>query len=598
MNVRAVITPTSNERTCYQGHPVGPGDLFCGQCGAQIEQTPRAGGLHLQAHGLKVARSGRTILNDVSLVIPEHSLVAVLGPSGSGKSTLLGALCGSHPADTGNVTYAGHDLYEETSAARELVGVVPQKDLIHDSLTVAAALDYGARLRFSPETTKDQRTRRIDNILSLLSLTKVRNSRIDRLSGGERKRTSMALELLTAPSLLFLDEPTSGLDPGLDGRVMKLMRELAKDEAADRTVIVVTHSVANLHLCDLVVILAPGGELAFFGSPADAPTAFGVSDYPEIFDQLDSNRDLVTNLVAETRTDQLAQIGQHSESPNPQPLAEVHRLSALGQWLVFVRRQIAVMAGDRRFLLMLVGLPLVLGLLSAAIGTSDGLGPGPDGSNPYARSILLVMLISVVLLGIANTIQQISSETAIYSRERAVGLSRGAYLAAKIVVLTIITLLQTSVVVALGLMDRPGPANPPVAGSYGAIVIPLLALAIASVVIGLTLSAFLKSTERTLNALVATVVVLLVFSGAFVLRFDTLALDILQAAVPSSWTYDALAAATDIQTLFPSPNPKAQWEPTEGNWITGVVGTSFFWLIGGVTAWFAVGGMDPKRRNR
>lgn len=590
------VTSTGPDRRCYNGHPVGALDFFCGTCGAQIEPDSAASSHDFEATGLTVARGGRTILADVSLVIPPKSLVAVVGPSGAGKTTLLHALTGSTPADTGTVTYAGHDLYQEYEDLRRLVGVVPQQDLLHSSLTVAAALDYGARLRFPKEVPAGQRAKRIENVLRLLSLDERRDVRVDRLSGGQRKRTSLALELLTAPSLLFLDEPTSGLDPGLDARVMRLARDLAKDEMAERTVIVVTHSVANVDLCDYLLVMAPGGRLAYFGPPAGALEEFGATGYPALFEMLDGQAPVVDRLITRTRRVQQHELGRR-QGRSATPLERAAQPSALRQWGVLVQRQVAVMASDRKVAAMLLGLPLVLGVLGAAIGTADGLGAGPGGANPYAQSVLLVLLISVILLGIANTIQQIAAETAIYQRERAMGLNRGSYLGAKVAVLVVITLLQTAVVLALTLMGRPGPTDPPVLGPYGSILVPLLALGTACVAIGLAMSAWLQVPDRTMNALVAAVIVLIVFSGAFVLRFDSVALDVVQRASPSSWTYDALAVATDLQSLAPAPDPKAQWAPTAANWVTGVVGTSVFLVLGSVATWFFLGRMDPGRRR-
>ena len=584
-------------RTCYNGHAVWEQDVFCGECGAQIEPGADPSGYDFEARGLTVDRGGRRILSEVSLVIPAKSLVAVVGPSGAGKSTLLGALTGTVPADSGSVTYAGHDLYREYDVLRHMIGVVPQQDLLHGSLTVDAALGYGAMLRFPRQVRPDQRDRRIDNVLQLLSLQDRRDVRVDSLSGGQRKRTSLALELLTAPSLLFLDEPTSGLDPGLDARVMRLARDLAKDEQANRTVVVVTHSLANVDLCDYLLVMAPGGRLAYFGPPEEALEAFGVDGYPAMFEALDQELPVVAGLVARTTRTQAHELERRRVDRSMTALEESRGRSAIGQWWVLVQRQLSVMASDRRILVMLLALPLVLGLLGSAIGTSDGLGPGPSGTNPYAQSVLLVLLISVILLGIANTIQQIAGETAIYRRERAMGLNRASYLGSKIVVLLAITVLQTAVVLALTLMGRPGPQNAPVMGSYGSVMVPLIALAAACVGIGLALSAWLQVPDRTMNALVAAVIILIVFSGAFVMRFDWVVLDLVQRMVPSSWTYDAMAAATDLQVLAPSPDPETQWAPTAANWVTGVAGTSVFLILGTAATWFFLGMLDPGRRR-
>src|SRR6185369_10929831 len=158
-------------------------------------------------------------------------------------STLLGALTGQRPADAGEVRYDGRDLYASYDELRQRIGLVPQDDILHPQLTVRRALRFAAELRFPADTSAAERHARVEEVLDELGLIDQATQRISTLSGGQRKRTSVALELLTRPSLLFLDEPTSGLDPGMDKSVMRTLRGLADD---GRTVVVVTHNVANL----------------------------------------------------------------------------------------------------------------------------------------------------------------------------------------------------------------------------------------------------------------------------------------------------------------------------------------------------------------
>ena len=211
------------------------------------------------------------LLDHVTFPLGERCLLGVIGPSGAGKSTLLGALTGIAPATGGNVLYDGRDLYKSYAELRHRIGLVPQENILHTQLTVRRALEFAAQLRFPRDTSKQERKRRIDEVLGELALTAHADTRTSALSGGQQKRVNVALELLTKPSLLFLDEPTSGLDPGLDKSVMEQMAKLAHD---GRTVIVVTHSVANLNLCDRLLVLVPGGKIA---SSARPPTACGIS---------------------------------------------------------------------------------------------------------------------------------------------------------------------------------------------------------------------------------------------------------------------------------------------------------------------------------
>ena len=223
---------------------------------------------------------GKILLNHVTFPIPEKSLVGVIGPSGAGKSTLLGALTGMRPADTGTVLYDNRDLYRNYAELRYRIGLVPQESVLHTQLTARRALQYSAELRFPADTGAHERDARVDEVMSELGLTKHANTRADRLSGGQLKRVNVAQELLTKPSLLFLDEPTSGLDPGLDKSVMEQMRDLAHD---GRTVIVVTHSVANLDTCDRLLVLVPGGKIAYYGPPDEGLAYFGLAGWAEVF---------------------------------------------------------------------------------------------------------------------------------------------------------------------------------------------------------------------------------------------------------------------------------------------------------------------------
>ncbi len=181
--------------------------------------------------------------------------------------------------------YDNRDLYTHYAELRHRIGLVPQENILHTQLTARRALGYAAELRFPRDTSKAERQRRIDEVLAELALTQHEGHQ-DRpaMSGGQQKRVNVALELLTKPSLLFLDEPTSGLDPGLDKSVMEMMAGLAHD---GRTVIVVTHSVANLNLCDRLLVLVPGGKVAYFGPPAEGLRHFGKPGWAEVFQAFD-----------------------------------------------------------------------------------------------------------------------------------------------------------------------------------------------------------------------------------------------------------------------------------------------------------------------
>ena len=238
--------------------------------------------LKLDGLRLTVRADGKEILHDVSLSVLPGEFVAVMGPSGCGKSTLLHALNGYRRASSGNVHLNGTDLHKSYDQFRSHIGYVPQDDIIHDCLTVQQVLNYSALLRLPQETEQSKIDAIIASVVDQLGLSHRRKVRVRRLSGGQRKRGTIGVELLTCPPLLFLDEPTSGLDPGLEEDMMILFRKLA-DEG--RTVLVTTHITESLEFPDLVALILDG-RLVYYGPPAEALGYFRAKDYVEIFKRL------------------------------------------------------------------------------------------------------------------------------------------------------------------------------------------------------------------------------------------------------------------------------------------------------------------------
>lgn len=251
----------------------------------ELIQYDESEGIRIDARDLKKVGNNQTILlNDISLSIPARSFVALVGGSGAGKTTLLDALSGLRPAQEGSVFYNGQDYYRHLAAFSSQLGYVPQDDIIHRELTVERALYYAAKLRLPRDFTEAQIEQRIEEVLIDVEMTHRRSLLINRLSGGQRKRVSIALELLAKPNVFFLDEPTSGLDPGLDRKMMLLLRKLVDK---GHTVILVTHATHNINVCDYVCFLAAGGNLAYYGPPDEARDYFKQPDFAEIYSVLE-----------------------------------------------------------------------------------------------------------------------------------------------------------------------------------------------------------------------------------------------------------------------------------------------------------------------
>ncbi|MEU8524105.1 FHA domain-containing protein [Streptomyces sp. NPDC048629] len=509
--------------------------------------------LDVQELAVTVDQGRKTLLDDVSFPVGQKTLLAVVGPSGAGKSTLLGALTGQRPADHGTVLYDGRDLYRDYAELRQRIGLVPQDDILHLQLTVRRALAYAAELRFPEDTRRDERRARVDEVIVELGLEQRADQHIHSLSGGQRKRVSVALELLTKPSLLFLDEPTSGLDPGMDRSVMHMLRGLADD---GRTVIVVTHSVLSLDVCDRLLVLAPGGRIAYYGPPADTLDFFGFEQWPEAFEAFETDRD--RDWAGQYRTSRfhrqyvadamerprLPEGTGAAAAPPPPPKAQ----SWGAQLRTLVRRYAAALSADRTFLVVMVALPFVMGAMARAL--SEG-SLGPEST----MNVLLILCVGGVLTGSANAVRELVKERTIYRRERAVGLSRSAYLMSKVVVLGVITVVQAVVLTLVALIGVP--LNVP--DGKGVLMPPLIEITLAvallsftAMMLGLFVSALVRKEEVTMPLLVLIAIVQVVFCGGLLKVRGTAVLEQLAWLVPSRWAFAAMGATIDIGKVAPN----------------------------------------------
>ena len=521
---------------------------------------------------------GKKLLDDISFALDGKSLVAVIGPSGAGKSTLLKALIGQQKATEGDVFYDGRDLYQNYDDLRQRIGVVPQDDVVHHQLTVRQALRYAAELRFPDDLPKPEREARVEEVIDELGLTKHANTQVSSLSGGQRKRTSVALELLTKPSLLFLDEPTSGLDPGLDKRLMEQFRTLAD---GGRTVVVITHNVASLSLCDHVLLLAPGGKVAYFGPPNEVDRYFQTTDYADIFNYVTDAPDDAK--AAYARSPQMQQhVARPLSAPRPQAPAgasddQGHRQQSLPRQLsTLIRRQFRAMSADRGFMLFSLLMPIALGALTFLVpDTAHGLAveyaePGTRVV-PEARQIITLLTMGAVFMGLSVTIRELVTERPIFMRERAVGLSSFAYLTSKVLSATVLLVLQCAVMVGIAILAKGMPNHPVLLGNAAVeTYLGTLATALTSMALGLLLSSAARTGEQIMPMLVIAMMGALVFSGVLFALNDGV-LKYLSVISPSRWGMNltAQSGAVDLETTvqipqtgdlkFPPDADRTQW---------------------------------------
>jgi ABC transport system ATP-binding/permease protein len=547
---------------------IGPATFH--MAGQELVEFIDTGDVSLNVQGLTVKISGgKVLLDHVSFPLGERCLLGVIGPSGAGKSTLLGALTGMQPAGEGSVLYDNRDLYKNYAELKHRIGLVPQQDIMHTQLTAQRALRYAAELRFPRDTSARERNERVDEVIDELGLTKHATTRASALSGGQRKRVSVALELLTKPSLLFLDEPTSGLDPGLDKSVMEMMAALAHD---GRTVIVVTHSVANLDLCDRLLVLVPGGKVAFFGPPRDGLRHFGKPGWAEVFQAFDAepNRDwagefkrspLHAQYVA---TGQNAVVGQGSPRQIAPPPRQRNHLSQLS---TLCRRYLSIIASDRFYLLSAVAAPIALAAILQLVSNKQGLG-GKPASNSNAQEVLLILAIGACFIGALNSIREIVKERSIYTRERAAGLSSGAYLWSKLLVLGVLSALQAALMTVIGLAGKPLPASGVLLKSAPLVelVLAMALLAITSMALGLLISALVNSSETTLVLLFVSVMLQVVFTGGAFPIAGRQGLVEVAWLFPSRWGYGAVASTANLSVITPAAKPDSLWTHSLSTW--------------------------------
>lgn len=641
--------------------------------GEHLHEYVDMGPSSLFADDLTVQVGKQTLLDDVSFAVNEGSLVGVIGPSGCGKSTLIKAITGLRPANQGRVHYDGRSLYEEYADLRYRIGMVPQDDVLHRQLTVRTALRFAASLRFADDVPRKQRLQRVDEVIAMLGLSERANQRISTLSGGQRKRTSVALELLTEPSLLCLDEPTSGLDPALDREVMRELRNLAD---RGRTVMVVTHSVLHLAMCDRVLVMCQGGRMGFFGPPDEVLEFFGASDYADVFEMItndpmewavkyrnsDAYRSHVGQVVLQMTERQKAATlavaapapvpaapvpgaapaaglasaappapaatGLVPTQPGPADVADAadaadvavlvapaesgpasaavpeagpadgaaavpevaagsgappaaagaprlgrnplkrpmvrNPVAPVRQFFTLSARMVAVIFSDRGYTAFIVGLPLVLALLTHSVPGTNGLGVD-TGFTLEAQRLLVVLVVGAAFMGIAGAIREIVSEGPIYDRERAVGVSPGAYLCSKLLVYLIIDVLQVSLFTKLALLGRPGPAAPLVFHSWPMveIIVPIALVAFVSTVLGLLVSALVRTIEQTTPVLVVAVMAQLVLSGGL-FELPGGALEQVSWISPSRWGFAAGASTVNLSKMVPFSDHL--WAHTESAW--------------------------------
>jgi ABC-type multidrug transport system ATPase subunit/pSer/pThr/pTyr-binding forkhead associated (FHA) protein len=553
----------ANETWLREADEIRIGPFVFELSGFNLRQKAETG-LLLQVHGVKQFVSKQmNLLQDINLVIQPFEFVAIVGMSGSGKTTLMNAISGYRPASDGKVLVNQSDLYSNYDLFRNDIGYVPQKDIVHTELTPESALEYVARLRMPPDTSPAERSAVVTEVLDNLGLSERRNVPISRLSGGQLKRVSIGVELVTKPRLFFLDEPTSGLDPGTEYGMMKLLRRLADQ---GRTVILVTHATKNVMLCDKVVFLAAGGHLAHYGPPDEAL---------QYFDKFRTDRerkekemefdDIYRILSDDERGTSVSWDRRYRNSPAYQGYARPveagqvesqaqlavgakqlrrgqaiesskrQRNSAFRQFLILSARNLTILTQDKVSLGLMLALAPILGLMDFIWG--------PDLFDPVlgdaAKIITMWFMMGLIciLVGALSSVREIVKEADIYQRERAVNLKILPYVLSKVWVGVVLGLYQAAVLLLAKLIF----VHPELSGAmaYIQLFVTIFLGTVCGYLIGLAISAGAPNQNAAMLLIIVVLVPQFLFAGAL------LPLDLIPGGekisliMPTRWVFES-----------------------------------------------------------
>ena len=511
------------------------------------------------------------LLDDVGLTIQPNEFVGLLGPSGAGKSTLMDSMNGMRPATSGYVLINNLDLYRHLDSLKQSIGYVPQDDIIHRELTVYRTLYYVARLRLSRDVSTREIDQIVNEVMDVTGLSERRDVPVGQLSGGQRKRVSIAVELITKPSVIFLDEPTSGLDPATEEKIMKLFRQIAE---SGRTVVLTTHAMENVKLFDKIVVLMRG-KLVFYGAPQEALAHVKAESFKDLYDKLEGpidqqtaalpplppnatksqkqarklQREQISEQVAEdwkrkfqtteayrrNVVEPLSLLPRDGRAAAP-PKRRASPVDAVRQWGTLTRRYLEVLSRDKFNLLILFGqAPIIAFMTYLVVGSKS----------PRDFPFFMLALVSI-WFGTSVASREIIRERAVYTRERMVNLRLLPYVASKLFVLALIVSFQCLLLFGSlkflhysGLMNLPGWAIPQ-------LVIVMLT-AMVGLALGLLVSAMVKTSEMATSLVPLILIPQILFSGLVGVPQSTA--KVIGTLMPATWAFDGLKRWSTLDTL-------------------------------------------------
>jgi ABC-type multidrug transport system ATPase subunit len=488
----------------------------------------------IRAYKLKtVTEKGKTILQESSFDIPKGELIAILGPSGCGKSTILKALNGDSPATSGRVWLSGLEFnVENFNSIKTQIGYVPQDDNIHLELTVEKTLFYAANLRLI-NSNKEDKKNKIEEVMKILKIDSIRNSKIEKISGGQRKRVAIARELLTNPAILFLDEPTSPLDPQTIEEFLKILKNLTK---RGTTVIMVTHKPEDLFYMDKAIFMAVGGHITYFGSANSYLQYFGVSNVIEVYSLLDGPNtqywiNKYNNLNPSDFKGELDVEHKTSKEPN-----------YIYQYFWLSLRYLNIKINDSKNLSIMIGQAPAIALLLCLI------------FDKFSQVVPFFMAVSAIWFGANNAAREIVSEQKIYKRERMFNLGIFPYLFSKVTILGLVAFIQ-SILFTTILFFRYKHSNFEYAGLELAnpfsVIMWMTYLSLSATIMGLLISSFVNNTEKVMSIIPVVLIPQIMLAGV-VVKIKFVFVELLSYLTLSRWGTTGFAK---IQKNIVIPKP-------------------------------------------
>lgn len=554
---------------------------FSNQC-IYYKSTMR--GISLTVCGInKYVGSGnkkKQILKDVSCEIQGNEFVAIIGGSGAGKTTLMNAISGFEPDFEGKVFCNGIDLIGQFQNLKNIIGFVPQQDIIYENLTLKRMLYYTAKLKMPEDTLNVEIHQRITEVLKMVDLDEHRNTYIRKLSGGQKKRASIAVELLADPKLFFLDEPTSGLDPGTEKNLMMTLSRLSKEQ--NKTIIMVTHTTQNLQLCDKIIFMGPGGRMCFCGNVNAARAFYQTDNLVNIYNMIAANPQMWEQRFSETGGIK----GQFQVMEGSEELVKPKNESSFRQFRILLCRYAELMKNDYSRLLVLLLQPFLIAILLYIVADKEIF-------NIYesTKSMLFALSCSGIWIGLFNSIQEICKERVIVKREYMANLKLPGYVFSKFVLQAVLGFVQAFILTYIFLKFIDKEREGIFFDSFGTEIFLTIWLTIlVAVTMGFVISSVVKTGDKAMVVAPFVLIIQLLFSG---ILFNLKGIgEKISYCTISRWSVESLGSISKLNKLqlrmqedYPMLEHKAEafFKATKGHliqtWSILIVMTVFFMTV-------------------